>query len=94
MASHTALARRLGSDDETIAALRDYANSERFDEAEKAALAVAEALTKDPTGLAEPLWDDLRRHYTDEQIIEIICSIGLFNYFNRLNNALEIEVTR
>jgi alkylhydroperoxidase family enzyme len=94
MASHTALARRFGSDDETIAALRDYANSERFNDAEKAALAVAEALTKDPTGLAEPLWDDLRRHYTDEQIIEIICSIGLFNYFNRLNNALEIEVTR
>ncbi|HLN47137.1 MAG TPA: hypothetical protein VK216_02625 [Magnetospirillaceae bacterium] len=88
------MARRLGSDDETIAALRGYATSERFTEAEKAALAVAEALTKDPTGLAEPLWDDLRRHYSDEQIIEIICSIGLFNYFNRLNNALEIEVTR
>jgi alkylhydroperoxidase family enzyme len=94
MASHTALARRLGSDDETIAALRDYETSERFTEAEKAALAVAEALTWDPTGLARRLWDDLRRHYSDEQIIEIICSIGLFNYFNRLNNALEIEVTR
>ena len=94
MASHTALARRLGSDEETITALLDHANSDRFNAAEKAALAVAEALTKDPTGLADPLWDDLRRHYNDEQIIEILCSIGLFNYFNRLNNALQTEVTR
>ena len=94
MASHTALARRSGADDATIAALRDYANSDRFDDAEKAALAAAEALTKDATGLAQPLWDDLRRHYSDAQIVEIICSIGLFNYFNRVNNALEIEVTR
>lgn len=88
------MARRFKADDETIVALLDHANSDRFDDAEKAALAAAESLTKDPTGLAEPLWQDLRRHYNDEQIIEILCSIGLFNYFNRLNNALGIEVTR
>jgi len=94
MRSHTALARRLGADEHILAALSDYACSDSFSPAEKAALSAAEALTRDATSLAQPVWDDLRAHFDDGQIVEIVCTIGLFNYFNRVNNALEIEITQ
>lgn len=94
LASHSALARRHGVDPGIIASVLDYKEDPRLSPAEKAALAVAESITRDPTHLPEPLWVDLRRHFDDAQIVEIVCSIGLFNYFNRVNNLLEMEITK
>lgn len=94
MASHGALVRRLGVDPETVDDLSNFAKSERFSAAEKAALAAAVAITREPRGLPDPVWNALREHFDDGQIIEIVCSIGLFNYFNRLNNTLQIEITQ
>ena len=94
LASHSALARRYGVDDAVIASICDYRTDPRLGAAEKAALAVAESITRDPTHLPEPLWTALREHFDDGQIVEIVCSIGLFNYFNRVNNLLEMEITR
>src|SRR5579859_7832942 len=51
LSSHSALARRLGVDDAIIASIRDYASNPRLGPAEKAALAVAESITRDPTHL-------------------------------------------
>jgi uncharacterized peroxidase-related enzyme len=93
LSSHSALARRHGVDESIIKSIRDYASDSRLGPAEKAALAVAESITRDPTGLPERLWTELRRHFDDGQIVEIVCSIGLFNYFNRVNNLLEMEIT-
>ena len=74
--------------------LWNFANSERFSAAEKSALATAVALTREPRALPDPVWNALREHFDDGEIVEIVCSIGLFNYFNRVNNALQIEVTK
>lgn len=74
--------------------LWDYARSPKFTGAERAALAAAVAITREPRGLPEPVWIELRKHFDDGEIVEILCSIGLFNYFNRLNNALQMEVTK
>jgi len=94
LASHSALARKHGIDDAIIESIRDWRTDSRLGSAEKAALAVAESITRDPTHLPEPLWKDLRAHFDDGQIVEIVCSIGLFNYFNRVNNLLEMEITK
>jgi uncharacterized peroxidase-related enzyme len=94
LASHTALAKRHGVDEAILKSVLDYRSDDRLSAAEKAALAVAESITREPSGLPEPLWKDLRAHFNDEQIVEIVCSIGLFNYFNRVNNLLEMEITK
>jgi len=94
LASHSALARKHGVDGAIIESIRDWRTDPRLGPAEKAALAVAESITRDPTHLPEPLWKDLREHFDDGQIVEIVCSIGLFNYFNRVNNLLEMELTK
>jgi alkylhydroperoxidase family enzyme len=64
-----------------------------FTPAELAALAFAERITSDAHGVSEDTWIDLREHFDDGQIIEIAAVIGLFNYFNRFNNGLEVAVT-
>lgn len=77
-----------------MSALQDYANSDRFTAADKAAFAAAVAMTREPRALPDAVWRQLREHYDDGQIVEIVCAIGLFNYFNRVNNALDIEPTK
>jgi len=74
--------------------LWDYARSERLTLAERAALAAAVTMTREPRAMPETVWKELRQHFDDGQIVEIICTIGLFNYFNRVNNALEVELTK
>jgi hypothetical protein len=36
----------------------------------------------------------LSSYYSEGEIVELLCAIGLFNYFNRFNNALQMEPTR
>jgi hypothetical protein len=36
----------------------------------------------------------LRSFYSEGEIVELLCAIGLFNYFNRFNNALQMEPTK
>jgi alkylhydroperoxidase family enzyme len=51
-------------------------------------------MTTDARGVDEELWAELRSHYDEGEIIEMAAVIGLFNYFNRFNDALRVEITR
>ena len=61
---------------------------------ERAALRFAEALTRDSNGIEDSLFAELRQHFDEGQIVEISTVAGIFNYFNRVNNALQMEPTR
>ena len=65
-----------------------------FTPAERAALALAERMTTDARGVDEDIWADLREHFDEGQIIELASVIGLFNYFNRFNDALHVDPTK
>jgi alkylhydroperoxidase family enzyme len=65
-----------------------------FDEKEKAALAYAKQLTLDAQSIDDALFARLRRQYDEGEIIEISAMAGLFNYFNRVNDALQTEPTQ
>ena len=69
-------------------------HADAFTPAERAALALAERMTTDAHGVDEDVWASLREHFDDGQIVELAAVIGLFNYFNRFNDALRVEVTR
>ncbi len=94
LASHTALLKQLGATDETIAELEAWEASGAFTPAEKAALALAEQMTRDAKRVDDTLWAELASHFTDSEIVELVSVIGLFNYFNRVNDALQVEITR
>ncbi len=65
-----------------------------FSDAERAAFAFAKQLTIDSNAVDEALFARLRKHYDEGEIVEISAMAGLFNYFNRVNNALLVEPTR
>jgi alkylhydroperoxidase family enzyme len=51
-------------------------------------------LTLDPHGVDDALFARLRAHYDEGEIVEISAMAGLFNYFNRVNDALRMEPTK
>jgi alkylhydroperoxidase family enzyme len=83
---------RHGATEAQIEQLVDFENGP-FSEAEKAALAYAEQLTVNATRLSDEVFERLRRHYDDGEIVEISAMAGLFNYFNRVNDALQMQPT-
>ncbi|HUX28828.1 MAG TPA: carboxymuconolactone decarboxylase family protein [Terracidiphilus sp.] len=94
LASHTILANRLGWSDEQLANLADWPNRDDFSPAEKAALRLAETVTRDAHAVSDEQFAELRSFYTEGEVVELLCAIGLFNYFNRFNNALQMEPTK
>ena len=65
-----------------------------FGERERHALAFAEMLTRDSNHVPDELFAALRQHFDEGQIVELAAVAGIFNYFNRFNNALQMEPTR
>ncbi len=70
------------------------AHAHLFTPAERAALALAERMTTDAHGVDEEVWASVREHFDEGQVIELAAVIGLFNYFNRFNDALRVPITR
>ena len=81
-------ARRMGEKDERLFAVAAWREAPYFTDAERAALALAEAVTRlsdraDP--VPDDIWNEAVRHYDEKALSALILSIGLTNVFNRLN---------
>jgi len=94
LASHTILAKNLGWSDEQLSHLAQWSTREDFTPAEKAALQLAESVTRDAHAISDDQFAELRSFFSEGEIVELLCAIGLFNYFNRFNNALRMEPTK
>jgi uncharacterized peroxidase-related enzyme len=94
LASHTTIARKLGWTATQIEALHDSAGSAEFSEREKVAIHLAEVMTLDAHSYSEAEFARLRSFYSEGEIVELMAAIGLFNYFNRFNDLLEMEPTK
>jgi alkylhydroperoxidase family enzyme len=51
-------------------------------------------MTRDPHRISDEFFIELRKHYDEGSIVEIAAVTGLFNYFNRFNEALRVPVTK
>jgi len=56
----------------------NYAASDRFSAAEKLALRYSELMATDPDAIDDAFYDELRTHFSEEEIVEL----GLFIGFN------------
>ena len=65
-----------------------------LDPASKEALRFAESMTREAASIDEPQIERLRAYYEDDQIVEIACVVGLFNYLNRFAEAMGLWPTR
>ena len=85
---HAEMARGLGADAATLDELSNFARSERYTPSERAALAATVALTREPRALPPAVRDALLEHFDEGGIVEIVATIGLYNYVSRASNAL------
>lgn len=94
LASHSAICRKLGWTDEQLGAMESNIEAGGFSEREQVAIHLAEVMTLNAHGYAAEDFALLRRFYTEGEVVELMAAIGLFNYFNRFNDLLEMEPTK
>jgi AhpD family alkylhydroperoxidase len=87
-------ARAAGVSVEVLNALWDFARSDLFSAAQKAALSAAVSLTREARALPDTIWNQLRAEYGDGEIVEILSVIAVVNALNRVSNALQTAITR
>jgi len=81
-------ARKAGESDERIFAVAAWREAPYYTEAERAALALAEAVTRlsdRPDPVPDEIWDAAARHYDERGLAALILMIATANLFNRLN---------
>ena len=88
------MARRHGWSEEQISDLANFRNRSDFTDAEKGCHRTGRAHDPGFQPVDDAFWNELRKYYDEGEIIELLAAIGLFNYFNRFNNALHMEPTK
>ncbi len=87
------LGQALGLTDAELEALQgNYRDSAEFDEREKAVLGWSEAMTLNTAKRDDGAWNEMRRLFSDAEIVEISLACGLFNMINRLNDSFRTEL--
>jgi AhpD family alkylhydroperoxidase len=85
---HSRGARKAGESDERLATLAAWRESPYFTEAERAALALAEAGTRladRANPVPDDLWQEAARHYDEKSLAVLAVAIAQINTWNRLN---------
>ncbi len=86
----SAIARRWGLADEELLALPDYQTSPLFSELDKLVLDYAVGMSRTPVEVSDELFDKLRQHLDEAQLVELTHHIALENMRGRFNLALGI----
>lgn len=80
----------LGTSDEKINALADYATSELYSEVERLALEFADAMTITGREVSDELFARLRNMFDDDAIVELTATIAWENASSKFNRALRV----
>jgi len=71
--------------------LLDYRDHPELDEVDRLVVEYAIAATERPNRLPDAIFTLLKRHFTEPQIVELTLRITLCGFFNKFNDALQIE---
>ncbi|HXR25894.1 MAG TPA: hypothetical protein VN742_11075 [Candidatus Binataceae bacterium] len=86
------MARQQGLTEELIDEIPNYRSSKILSERDKAAIRLAEVLAGDHREASQELFDELRRHFTEAEIIDLCLRIAGFVGYGRLIHALGLEI--
>ncbi|MGA5419881.1 carboxymuconolactone decarboxylase family protein [Streptomyces lavendulocolor] len=81
-------AKKSGVSDEQLHAVAAWREAPYFSDAERAALALAEAATRladTPDAVPDHVWDEAAHHFDERQLASIILWVATTNFFNRIN---------
>jgi AhpD family alkylhydroperoxidase len=87
---HAKAARTSGESEERVFAVAAWRETRYFNDAERAALALTEALTRladEPEPVPDAIWDAAAEHFDETQLGGLVLDIATVNLWNRLNIA-------
>jgi uncharacterized peroxidase-related enzyme len=91
--AHTASnAVRAEADADKIAHVWSYETSDLFDDAERAALRLAHHAALVPNQATDEDFAELRIHFDDGEIVEIMAIVALFGFLNRWNDTMATDL--
>lgn len=80
-----------GISPEGVDRLLEWRDNPELDEVDRVVIDYAVAAWSDPRAVRDALFERLRRHFSEAQIVELTLRITLCGFFNRFNDALHIE---
>jgi AhpD family alkylhydroperoxidase len=87
---HSRELKAAGEPDTRINTVAAWRETPYFTDAERAALALTEAVTRladRPDPVPDEVWDEAARHYDEAQLAALVLSIATINTWNRINAA-------
>ena len=81
-----------GVEEAKIADIWNFERSPLYEDAERAALRFARDAALVPNEVTPAHFDQLRSHFDDGQIVEILAVVGLFGFLNRWNDTMATEL--
>jgi len=96
MSHNVPLGKKVGLSEAQIKAAqgKDYLASPDLDERQKAALRWAEAVTLMQARDDDDAFAAMKRHFSEKEIVELTVFCGMWNYSNRLCEALHVDLER
>ena len=77
--------------EDKLSQIGNYATSPLFTEREKVALRYADAITWDPSQADDALWAELKRYFTEPELVEIGYAVGVFAGGQRWIHTLDVQ---
>lgn len=87
---HARQLKKDGESDDRLFAVAAWRDAPHFTEAERAALALTEALTRisdRPDAVSDEIWEEAERYYDKKALASLLLAIANINAWNRLNVA-------
>lgn len=81
--THERIAREAGESEQRLAALASWWDSDLFDERERAALALTEAITRISEGIPDDVMAEAARRFPGAELTELVVAIIAINGWNR-----------
>ena len=85
------MGRKQGISEQQVLDLDEFEMSPAFSELERLVLRYAVAMTATPVDVPEPLFAELRKHFSPKQMVELTSAIAWENYRARFDHAFGIE---
>jgi alkylhydroperoxidase family enzyme len=87
---HARYMKEAGETDERLLTVAAWRDAPYFTDAERAALALTEAVTRlsdGPDPVPDAIWNEAARHYDERALAALLVAITTINAWNRLNVA-------
>jgi len=85
-------AERYGSEQDKINHIWEYKTYSAFTDAERAAFDLAIAASTVPNSNNDEISENMRKHWDEGEIVEILGVIALFGYLNRWNDSMGTQL--